>query len=341
MKIKKNKVLFYSSVKNLESFQTQKFYLIDVELIKNLGYHVRLTNRIFDFFYFWNYDIAFIYFYRKGLLPAIISRIFFKKVYFTGGIDDLNQSTTTPKNYFLQQIFFKLCNFFSNNSILVSLSDQANVSKIYNGKLSDHYSLSFHTIDVEKFILNDLSKKECLFTTIVWMESIENVKRKGVDKALIIFKRLTEKEGYSNAKFYVIGKEGIGTKYLRQLCDELGISHKVVFTGSIEENLKIYFLKKSKYYFQLSTFEGFGIAALEALAAKNIIIHSGNGGLAETMKDYGIILNIDTPLIDQMDNLYNQLSKFNVEKLSLAQENIKSNYSNIRRQKDFGIILKK
>lgn len=335
MRSKNKKVLFYSSVKNLQSFQTQKFYQIDIELIENLGYKIQLTNRILDFFYFWKYDITFIYFYRKGLLPAIISRLFLKRVYFTGGIDDLNKKTTGKKAYIIQKLFFKFCNLFSSKSILVSVSDQSNVKEIYSGQLPKNIGLSFHSINSELFEINDLSKKECFFTTVVWMESIENVKRKGVDKALYVFKQLIDKTEYSKAKFYIIGRLGPGTEYLKSIINELYLSDKVIFTGSIDEDRKIDLLKRSKFYFQLSTFEGFGLAALEALAAKNIIIHSAQGGLKETMKNYGIILNIELPLIKQIEEFDYQLADFNVDKLDIACDNISRNYSNKNRQKNF------
>jgi glycosyltransferase involved in cell wall biosynthesis len=336
----KKRILFYSSVSTVSLFETQKFYKTDIEILKNLNFDVAVTNKISHFLIFWRYDIAFIYFYRKGLVPAIISKAFGKKVYFTGGIDDLNATTTNDKNYFLQKVFFKLCNLFSNKSILVSYSDQANVREIYSGKLPENIGLSFHTINIESFSVSDLSIKECFFTTIVWMESIENVKRKGVNRALIIFKMLVEKNKYFNAKFYIIGKEGAGSIYLRLLCEELDICDKVVFTGSIDEILKIDLLRRSTYYFQLSTFEGFGIAALEALAAKNIVIHSARGGLRDTIKNYGVILNINEPLPKQLDSLDCELLNFNNNKLHAAYEDINTCYSNISRQKYFEVIFK-
>lgn len=336
----RNRVIFYSSVKNKELFHIQRFYHIDIGLIKSLGYSVYESNRILDFLCFWKYDIAFIYFYKFGLFPAIISRFFKKKVYFTGGIDNLEQSTTVRKNYLLQKIFFKLCYIFSDNCILVSTSDENNVRKIYRGKLPQRTCLSFHTIDVEKFITVDLSEKQNAFSTIAWMENIENVYRKGVDKALTVFRYLTEKEEYSDAKLYIIGKEGEGSDYLKKLCVDMKMSDNVIFTGSIDEELKVDILKRSKYYFQLSTFEGFGIAAIEALAAKNIVIHSGKGGLKETINDYGIKVDIDRDLEKQIDSIYDQLLNFNSEQLAIAQKHVQDNYSNIRRQKDFEKIFK-
>ena len=336
----KNRVYFYSSVKNKDLFHIQRFYHIDIELIKYIGYSVYESNRILDFLCFWKYDIAFIYFYRFGLFPAILSRLFFKKVYFTGGIDNLEESTTSHKDYILQKIFFKLCYLFSDNCILISSSDENNVKKIYRGTLPKRTSLSFHTIEVEKIVNAELSEKQNIFSTIVWMENVENVYRKGIDKALTVFKYLTEKAEYAEAKLYIIGKEGDGSDYLRKLCVEMNICDKVVFTGSIDEELKVDILKRSKYYFQLSSYEGFGIAALEALAARNIVIHSGNGGLKETIRDYGIKVDIESDIEKQVVYIYEKLLNFNSEQLALAQKYVKDNYSNIRRQKDFEKVFK-
>ena len=106
------KVLFYSSVKDKNLFNTQFFYKTDINLLKSLGYNVITSNKISDFLFFWKYDIAFIYFYKYGLFVAIIARLFLKKVFFTGGIDDLEKECATPKRFLLQVLFFRLCYFF-------------------------------------------------------------------------------------------------------------------------------------------------------------------------------------------------------------------------------------
>ena len=147
----KNKILFYSSVKYKELFEIQRFYHIDIELLRNLGYEVYLSNQISDFLCFWRYNLSFIYFYKYGLFPAIISRLFGKRVYFTGGIDDLELGVSGYKKYKIQKFFFKLCYFFSTKCILVSKTDENNVMKIFKGKLPKRTCLSFHTIDIEKF----------------------------------------------------------------------------------------------------------------------------------------------------------------------------------------------
>lgn len=46
------RILFYSSVRDLSSFVSQRFYVIDILLLKELGYDVIITNKIIDFIRF-------------------------------------------------------------------------------------------------------------------------------------------------------------------------------------------------------------------------------------------------------------------------------------------------
>lgn len=51
------RILFYSSVRDLSSFVSQRFYVIDILLLKELGYDVIITNKIIDFIRFYRYDV--------------------------------------------------------------------------------------------------------------------------------------------------------------------------------------------------------------------------------------------------------------------------------------------
>ena len=143
--------------------------------------------------------------------------------------------------------------------------------------------------------------------TIAWQGEKSNVIRKGIDKALYIFSELKKFNEFNNSIFYILGRAGLGTDYLKELCCSYGITESVIFTGEVSEDEKIQYLKKNRYYFQLSTYEGFGIAALEALAEKNIIIHSGNGGLRDVVSDDGIIVLSEEPI----DSIYNKICNYN------------------------------
>lgn len=334
--MKKNKrILFYSSVQDVSLFQTQRFYHIDITLLQNLNYQVKTTNKIGDYLKFWTYDAAFIYFYRYGFFAAFISRLYGKKVFFTGGIDALDKNIGIGWHYYLQVIFFKLCYLFANRCIIVSAADWQNIQKIYYRKKLPKLLFCPHTIDINNFSAVGTAKEK-LFTTIVWMGDKENIIRKGVNTSLKLFAYLISKPEYKTYRFVIIGKKGEGTKYLQKLCKELKIENKVDFTDTVSETTKINILKKSSYYLQLSKYEGFGIAALEALAAQNIVIHSGQGGLKDTMRSYGIQVNLDCL---NFETVYNVMLKFNLSVFDDLTNYLSTNFSNNNRQQVLQKIL--
>jgi len=300
---KEKRVLFYSSVNDKKLFVTTGFYSTDIQILQDLGLSVNLTNSFNDFLKFWQYDIAFIYFWTKGIVPAIIGKIFRKKVIFTGGLDSLDRGyNISISDYNLKKVFFKLCTCCSDANIIVSSSDLKNIEKTgYNFK---KIYLIPHVIDFERYAYNGTPKKNVI-TTIVWMGKIENVKRKGVDRLLYVFNELIKKN--DDLKVFIIGSPGEGSDYLKNIVRQMNIESRVIFTGRIDENEKIKYLQDSKYYLQLSEYEGFGIAAIEALAAGNIVIHSGRGGLADAIDSFGVLIKN----IDDYENIAVQLNNVN------------------------------
>lgn len=285
-------IYFYSSVKTKKLFSIQSYYRNDIFALRSLGYKVQLSNSFLDFFFFWKYDIAFLYFYRYSCIPAFLSKLFFKKVYFTGGIDYLDKYFSTPKQRFVQGVFFRLCNLFSNGSILVSSADVENVKQLYRGKLPKNCSLSFHAVDIDRIqFKGTLDQKKNNYCTIAWMSNLDNVFRKGIDKAIDVFANIVFIQ--PDAKFFLAGSEGEGSRYVLEKIRALSLQNSVIYLGPISEEEKIVLLQRCKYYFQLSKYEGFGIAAVEALAAGCLVLHSGRGGLKDAVGKYGYKINIE------------------------------------------------
>lgn len=334
------RVLFYSSVSSKSLFLTQRFYVFDIQILKESGCEVILSNSIRDAFYFWRYDFVFAYFYRKSFFVALIAKLFLRNTYFTGGIDDLDEHFAPPKRYKIQRLFFRLCYWVSKSCIIVSDSDKRNIIKIFRrkNKLRKLF-FSEHTIDVQNFLRKSEVSKEDIFTSIVWMGNEGNVRRKGVDTALKVFSLLRKEQPFCGYKFFIIGKIGEGTSYVKSLISQYGLQDEVVLTDEITEAEKIELLLKSKYYFQLSLYEGFGLAALEALAAKNVVIHSGKGGLSNSMFLSGVYFNIDNDFEVEYTQLRTSLSVYNRSKLEEVSSYIMVHYDNSRRKNDFLKII--
>jgi N-acetyl-alpha-D-glucosaminyl L-malate synthase BshA len=84
------------------------------------------------------------------------------------------------------------------------------------------------------------------------------------------------------SKLMMVG-EGPEKEQAENLCQQLGIQHKVIFFGNSNEIDKI--LCFSDLFLLPSETESFGLAALEAMACGVPVISSNSGGLPEVNKD--------------------------------------------------------
>ena len=320
-------------------FSIQSYYRNDISILRNLGFQVKLSRNIFDYLMFWKYDIAFFYFYRYSALAAVFAKLFHKKTIFTGGIDYLESSFATKRQKRIQGIFFKICNLFSDGNIIVSTTDYNNIAHLYHGSAPDKCRMSFHVIDTAKFIYKGEPKQK-IISTIAWMVNKDNVYRKGVDKTIMAFAKFIHL--FPNYKLIIAGPSGDGSKEVLKLIEELKMKEYIYYLGAISETEKIDLLKQSMIYSQLSIYEGFGIAAIEALAAGNVVVHSGNGGLKDAVSDCGIIVNINS-IRSIVDGFIQAASYNDIQLISIREKGIRyveDNFSYSKRLSDFSSIFK-
>ncbi len=86
-----------------------------------------------------------------------------------------------------------------------------------------------------------------------------------------------------DAKFVIVGS-GYMQPQLSNIVRSMGLEHKVLFTGFLDEHDLLKLQKVSDVSVVPSLFEPFGIVALEAMAAKSPVIVSDTGGLSEIVK---------------------------------------------------------
>jgi glycogen(starch) synthase len=83
-----------------------------------------------------------------------------------------------------------------------------------------------------------------------------------------------------NAKFVIVGS-GYMKEQLSNIVKSMGLEHKVLFTGFIDEPTLLRLQKCGDVSVVPSLFEPFGIVALEAMAAQSPVVVSDTGGLGE------------------------------------------------------------
>ena len=86
-----------------------------------------------------------------------------------------------------------------------------------------------------------------------------------------------------NAKFVIVGN-GYMKEQLSNIVNGLGLSHKVLFTGFVDDDTLRKLQTCADVCVVPSLFEPFGIVALEAMAAKTPIVVSDIGGLSEIVE---------------------------------------------------------
>ncbi len=87
----------------------------------------------------------------------------------------------------------------------------------------------------------------------------------------------------TDAKFVIVGS-GYMQEQLSNIVRSMGLEHKVLFTGFVDEENLLKLQKVADVSVVPSMFEPFGIVALEAMAAKSPVVVSDTGGLSEIVE---------------------------------------------------------
>ncbi|MEM1590252.1 MAG: glycosyltransferase family 4 protein [Candidatus Bathyarchaeia archaeon] len=146
--------------------------------------------------------------------------------------------------------------------------------------------------------------------------------------------------GKVNAKFIVVG-DGYMKDTLSEQVKQMGLTHKVLFTGFVDDETLRNLQKCADVCVIPSLFEPFGIVVLEAMAAKTPVVVSDTGGLAEIVEHdvtgfkvrpgdpNSLALGVTRVLLDGdyakklRENAYRVVTeKFNWEKISQQTKNV-------------------
>ena len=108
------------------------------------------------------------------------------------------------------------------------------------------------------------------------------VREKGVQVLLDAIPRIIEQ--CPKTKFVIAGK-GPYEVELRSQANFLGISHRIYFTGYVNDEVRNCLYNWADVAVFPSLYEPFGIVALEGMAAKTPVVVSNTGGLSEIIED--------------------------------------------------------
>lgn len=283
------RILIYAAVRD-EKMLEQGFYLAEAD---GLRAHprvaeVRLTNRLGEVLR-GQYDALVSYFYSHSAAAATFARLRGRPVVVTGGAEQLfPELAASWRQHNIRLTAFRLTAATATRLLATSTSDLHQMRRLAPWA-TEKIELSFHgAAAVERPATDGVeSRPAASFVTICGLDTALNIERKGIPETLALLNASVRDN--PDAYLTIIGRTTC-RDLVEQHATALGVTGRVRFAGYVSEVDKIALLRAHRYYVQLSTYEGFGIGALEALAQGCQVIHSGAGGLGDTIAHFGVVL---------------------------------------------------
>jgi glycosyltransferase involved in cell wall biosynthesis len=175
--------------------------------------------------------------------------------------------------------------------------------------------------------------------TAVFWKRMSNVRRKLIPELVEAMKEVTR--DIPNARLTLAGPPEDGEVLLREQVRDSGLDAHVRFEGELSRQQKIELIRSTDLYIQVSRYEGFGLAALEAMACGTPVLVSPVPPVLEVVGDCGSYVEDLTPhgiargIIDALQNR-GALE----EKAAAGVSRARTNFSTERRRADLERILR-
>ncbi len=315
---KPKRICCYARVREVAVFEAHDFYRTDIQIFRQLGYDVVVTNSVVELLRT-RCDIYFAWWFGYGIFAALLGFIRRKPVIVSGVIHTLHCGGLSGHSWVSRSIL-KLTMKLADCSIFCSKGDAARLEG-FRPRNAEIVPLS---IDSDLYGFNPGKRDKTIL--MVTQLNLENVQRKMVLPAIEAFAQFSAK--HSEFRLIVCGAIGDGMDAVRACVRDNGVEDRVTYTGRVSLDEKISLLQQAMVYLQPTSCEGFGLAFGEALACGTPVVTSPEVCVVETYGDcvqYGETLAElaqglsklvnDSTLYDSMQNL--GLSR--VQQYSLAQ----------------------
>ena len=114
--------------------------------------------------------------------------------------------------------------------------------------------------------------------------------RKNVREIILYFKKIY-KSLNKDYKLVLCGSVRDEGAKLQELCKELFIDDKIIFTGFIPDDDLPYFYNASELFIYPSLYEGFGLPPLEAMSCATPVIASNLTSIPEVTENNAVLIN--------------------------------------------------
>ncbi len=267
---------FFARVADRSTLDRVQFYAQDIAILRRLGHRVDVAIRAHELR---PADLYFVWWWTWAFQPMGLAALLRRPVVITGVFDEWAfDARPAPHRWLMRQALRH-----ADANVFISEMERDIVSSRFEVRAPSFIPL---TVDTARY-RPDTGAREPFLLTVGWMTQ-GNAERKGMSLVLRAAAQLRAR--HPQLRVVLAGKAGDGLPALEALAAELGIADITSFPGAVSEAEKVRLMQTCTAYLQPSGFEGFGLAALEAMACGAPIVASTGGALPEVIGDGGIAI---------------------------------------------------
>lgn len=165
------------------------------------------------------------------------------------------------------------------------------------------------------------SHKKVRFLTVCYMNTYDQLKKKGIDILLKAWKDFARK--CDTAKLF-IGGGGQAAQKAIEWCKEYDILDSVSFLGSLDRSQVVSWMQQCDCFVLPSRYETFGVVYVEAMACGKPVIAAANGGPDDFVKDFnGMLIAPDDSVSLQyaLEQMYNACKRYDPNRIRMFVQN--------------------
>lgn len=270
---------------------------------------------------FWDFPV---------FIGSILSQIY-NKPYIISPRGSIYRETINMKSTLIKQFYL----------FLVGKKMLTNASKVHFTTTDERDKIiSYLNINIDSIVIpngvdlqrNDVSIQKCFLTDLINKKYLLFVgritKKKGLDLLLHAFKKLVSE--FKELLLVIVGPDNEGyKKELQSLIKDLDLEGRVIFTGLLLNEDKVYVYKNAEFLILPSYSENFGMVVIEAMSYGTPVIISNQVGISSEIKENSAGVVVEVNIDDIYNNLKNLLLDDSLRaKLSIVGKNyVFKNYS--------------
>jgi len=289
------------------------FKLHDYEILKRLGFKIKIIEAqsfikllgkgfvkgfLEDLFYAW-------YATSPGFVAVILGKVYRKpSIINVAGFEVCKQEDIKYGLRIINPERVKYVRYALRNATKVIAVSQHVAEMINEIEPNSNIEVIYNSVDTSKFSPLQTLNKEKLLISIGFL-SKENIVKKGFHTLLNAMPIVLKYD--ADVKLVIIGEKGEGYSILFEIARRLKIEDNVIFTGFVNEDVLISFLRRGMIYVHPAGHESFGISIAEAMSCGLPVITTRRGAIPEVVGDAGLYVpfNDESSLAEAILTLLN------------------------------------